>query len=84
MTKEKTTKFPLSTEVINGSQEYDDDNVSLGIYGIDEEGNMDEEAEKDWKSFEKQLSKIVPKMTYEEAVEANKKQIEINNSKIKR
>lgn len=71
--KEKSG-LEVNNVVIYGSQEYDYDDVSLGIYGMDEDGNSNIEDNKFLKQLEKDLAKIRAKApTMEEVKARNKK-----------
>ena len=64
----------VNNVIIYGSQEYDYDDVSLGIYGIDEDGKVDVKGKKFMDKLDRDLAKIIAKApTKEEVIARNKK-----------
>lgn len=71
--KEKSG-LEVDNVIIYGSKEYDYDDVSLGIYGIDEDGKVDAKGKKFMDMLDRDLVKIRSEApTMEEVKARNKK-----------
>ena len=76
--KKEKTGFGKGNEVIYGSQEYDYDDVSLGIYGMDENGKSNIKDNKFLSDLDKDLDEIMANAPSMEEVKSRNK---LNNIK---
>ncbi len=73
MKKNNKKSKKIEESIIYGSKDYDYDDSSLSIYGINEDGEIDEDADDDLKEFNDTLEREIAEMRKNAPMKKKKK-----------